>query len=279
MIRTLSFAAAIAALAGSASAAFLGIELREDKSLPPATGLAGFPETPPRVFNLYAKFDGGVGDDIRNTVLSLGQPDTESGIGINLSLNPGANFYQSPGAAGGANGGVGGNNLDGAGDNRRLWTTFVSVGVKAFNSDYGPIYTDSTSADPDFGFVNRDGIGTPALQANDIIRGGWFNSNPPGLQGAPVFNPSKGTWETFLAQVSIKDLAPGASAWAGGGEVPNHSEVWLTNILEGRLTVFTQGGEGEDPAIENFVSFEIPSPGAAALFGLAGLATLRRRRA
>ena len=89
MIRTLSAFAGLAIAASTASAAFIGVELREDKTLPDATGLAGFPNPAPRVFNLYAKFDG---QSFIDTVLSVGQPDTIVGFGINLDLNPGANF-------------------------------------------------------------------------------------------------------------------------------------------------------------------------------------------
>lgn len=268
--------AGLAMAAGTASAAFIGIDIREDKTPPSATGLAGFPATNPRVFNMYALFDGAgtgaAGAGFINTVLSVGQNSTTAGVGINLALNPGANFYQSPGAAGGAT--IGGINLDGAGDNRRFWNTYLSIGVKTYNGDYGPVYGDTTSADPDFGFSNRDSIGTPALQANDIVRGGWFNSNPPNLQGAAKFNGGTNQFETFLGQFSIKDLngANELGSFQGG--------AWVGSIFEGELTIFRQGdtGAGEPAAIGTTVRFLIPTPGAMALFSVAGLAAARRRR-
>ncbi len=289
MNRILVGVAGLAMAASTASAAFLGLEIREDKNLPPADGLAGFPGAARvRVFNFYAKFDGGAGDNLINTVLSVGQPDSTSGFGINLTKNPGSNFYRSPGAAGGSNNGVGGINLAGAGDNRRFWNSFVSVGVKSYDGDYGPIYSDATSADPDYAFQDRDGVGAPALQAADFITGGWFNSNPPGLQGAPVFNPSKGNWETFLANVAVIDVT-GAALWDGDGDnlpdpAPNHvgpGGTWFGDIFEGQITVFRQGDQGaEEPPAVGFTMFfgQIPTPGALALFGVAGLAAARRRR-
>lgn len=267
--------AGLAMAAGTASAAFIGVEIREDKLAlaieRPATGLAGFPAIPPRVFNLYAKFDGQSAID---TVLSVGQPDTIVGFGLNLMLNPGANFYQTPGAAGGTT--VGGINDDGAGDNRRYWNTFVSIGVKNFGSDYGPIYEDTSSADPDFGMRNTDGLGSPALQANDFMAGGWFNASPPNLQGAAQAGPNG--FQVFLGQFSVKDLAPGSQLWSGGGDAPSSATTWIGDIFLGEMTIFRQGGEGEPAAVGTTVRFLVPTPGTVALFGAAGLAAFRRRR-
>ena len=165
------------------------------------------------------------------------------------------------------------------GDNRRFWGTFVSIGVKAVDPDYGPIYVDDTSSDPDFGLRNNDGLGSPALQANDFVAGGWFNANPPNLQGAAVAGPNG--FETFIAQLSIHGLAPGAQVWAGGGDAPGAATTWFTDILRGERTVFRQGDVdgGEDSAVGHTVFFDVPTPGSIAIFGAAGVIGLRRRRA
>ncbi len=151
--RSAALAACVATMIPTgASAALLGLEIREDKNLPSADGLPGFPGAARvRVFNFYAKFDGDVSDSVVDSVLSVGQPTSAHGFGIFLAKNPGSNLYHAPGSAGG--GRLGGRGP--IGDNRRFWDTFVSIGVKAFDPDYGPVFADSTALDPDFETVNR----------------------------------------------------------------------------------------------------------------------------
>ncbi len=173
------------AVAAPASGAFLGVEVRENTGLPSAEGLPGFPGAPNvRVFSIFGKFNGSAEDDLRNQVLSVGQPNETDGLGIELLFNPGANFYRAPASSGAPIGGVGGVNLALPGDNRRFWSTFVSIGVQVFDPDAGPIFDDATGPDPDFGFVDRDGAGSPPLQNAEFITGGWFNASPPNSQGA-----------------------------------------------------------------------------------------------
>ena len=97
------------------------------------------------------------------------------------------------------------------------------------------------------------GAWTSLFAVTDIENGNEFNEEP-GVNGVPVTD----TFTTFsfdLAGVSGSDMAIRA--------------IWQLNAGD------------EDLAIDNLTvtGTEIPAPGAAALFGLAGLTASRRRRA
>ncbi len=102
--------------------------------------------------------------------------------------------------------------------------------------------------------------GTAASDTN--FSGGWFNSNPPNAVGGASVDLGNGTFGTLLFQFTLLGLGEtGANA--------------VSELLSGSFSVYTQA-PGE--AIENPVKLIVPTPGAMALFGVAGLATLRRRR-
>lgn len=113
------------------------------------------------------------------------------------------------------------------------------------------LLTDNTSVsgDPDLAFT-----------ANGVA-GGWFNSNPPNNLGLTVANGS--VWETLLGQFTV---VGGTRAATGNGDGNWFGQASLTwNDASGATQqVFDQGF--------------IPTPGAMALFGLAGLTAGRRRR-
>jgi|SwirhirootsSR3_FD_contig_91_2553269_length_724_multi_3_in_0_out_0_1 MYXO-CTERM domain-containing protein len=118
-----------------------------------------------------------------------------------------------------------------------LTDSFVTVGGL-------PGFANSTNADPGWG---GPGFNQPGIPAG----AGWFNSNPPNLQGKvdPV------TLKTFIAQFSY------------AGAIDAFTTPVQIGYNQGIGTV-TQFGTG---------SFSVPAPGAIALLGLAGLAGRRRR--
>ena len=276
--------AGLAMIAGTASAAFLGIQVREDKVLPPVS--TGNPRPVlTRTFNIYAKFDGAgtdTGPGRVNTVLSIGQPNNTNTWGINLASNPGANFYQASAPQGASASNVGGPDLGFFNDNA-LYDSWVSIGQKYTDSSVDPAIGDTTAADNDFAFLNTDSVsGAASLgigAGHDSIRGGWFNASPPNLQGAAHSNAGK--FETFLCQLTIKGLAVGADA---GTLLPfngNATTTWASDIFRGSFIVFRQGDSsiGEPPAVGTTITFvPIPTPGALSMFGVAGLLAARRRR-
>jgi MYXO-CTERM domain-containing protein len=94
------------------------------------------------------------------------------------------------------------------------------------------------------------------------ITGGWFNSNPPNIVGAATANANLSSgFGTLLWNITISTPDAGAS-------VAN-----ITSLINGNLVIFEQAPGGAlahgSPA---------PTPGALGLFGIAGLAGLRRRR-
>jgi hypothetical protein len=114
--------------------------------------------------------------------------------------------------------------------------SFVTIGGT-------PGFTNSTQADPNWG---GSGFTQPGIPDG----AGWFNSNPPNLQGKVDANN-----RTLIAQFSFS------------GDPVTFTSPITVSFNQG-LGTATQFGEG---------SFTVPTPGAIALLGLAGLAGRRRR--
>jgi MYXO-CTERM domain-containing protein len=271
MIRNLIAVAGAALVAGSASAAFIGIEVREDKVIDPgAAAIADPGGRGLRTFNLYAKFDAEVVPDVQNpasenTVISVGQPDAVTNWRINMDdgRNAGANFYQNL---------TFGTNLP---PNPALIPVFPDLALDSYvglgNKTLPPAGqpADTTSVDPDFAFGPSE------------VFGGWFNSGGSNFQGgadASTFNAAKGTYDVFIAQVTILGLDAGADSGEGSPLNGNAATTWRSDVFKGQMTVFTQTpGGGATPHVITFA--KVPTPGTLALFGVAGLAAGRRRRA
>lgn len=247
MVRNLIACAGAAMVAGTASAAFLGIDIREDKNF---DGVANLPADL-RVFNIYASFDN---NEFQDAVLSVGQPDAQTGFGINQAdgKHADATLYQNA---------LGGNTAPPSAFVPAFpdlaFDTFVTIG---FKDDMGG--ADNTSTDPDFSF------------SSTMIFGGWFNSNPPSRQGEGTFNADTGNYETLIAQVGMTGLDAGAELRQEGS---GPTSEFVGDIFTGVMTVNTQGPDGGADA-NDIVLRKVPTPGAVALFGIAGLAAGRRRR-
>jgi len=257
-MRTLIALAGAALATGTASAAFLGVEIREDKGLPQSAIDAGIPADT-RIFNFYAKF---TSDDLGDNVTNVGSV----AIGIQQAdingnpINQGAqifNLNSFPNSDIGApiDPGLTGSPTSG-------FETFVSIGLKADPTGG----SDGTTAD-------GDGVNIGAT----TLTGGWFVTGLP-AQGVPVFNAEKDDYEVFFAQIAVSGLDVGASVNAPTtGE--NEGFTLLGDVFAGTLEVFPQS-EGVNPGTNQteIVLAPVPTPGAMALFGVAGLAAARRRR-
>jgi hypothetical protein len=111
----------------------------------------------------------------------------------------------------------------------------------------------SIATDPDFAFTT-----------NGVV-GGWFNSNPPNNQGATVLNGS--VWEALVGQFTVV----GGTGALIDGPTGNTDGRWFG---QASITYNDATGATQQFAGQGF----IPTPGAVALFGLAGLTAGRRRR-
>jgi len=203
-------------VAGSASAAFVSMNV---VSSTVSQGADTF-----YVFKVYAKFNN-ANDTVLNAYGMNALPagsfwhnDFLSGGGSNVAGTWSPTLIPSPTAAG--------------------TDSWVTIGGNA--ADFG----NSTSADPGWGAAGWNQAGIPA-------NAGWFNQNPPNLQGRVNAN----TLQTIIAQFVFKNTIAGFST---------------------PITIGYNQGLGTSAQFATS-SFAVPAPGAVALLGLAGLAGRRRR--
>jgi hypothetical protein len=110
-------------------------------------------------------------------------------------------------------------------------------------------FANSTSADPGWGPA---GFNQPGIPEGGVT--GWFNSNPPNLQGLADY--FEGIGETFIGQF-----------------VTDPGKTWDITVTVG----FNHGLGTPTSFADGGFTIGIPAPGALALLGLAGLAGRRRR--
>ena len=132
----------------------------------------------------------------------------------------------------------------------RPFDSFLTIGGQATP-------TNTTNADPSWvsgGNADARSWNRPDLPTNGTI--GWFNSNPPNLQGR-VGQLNNTATDVRLGQfvLSQNDAAPRTYSLTIG---------------------FNDGVAGSQVQFGNG-TFSLPTPGAVALLGLAGLAGRRRR--
>jgi len=249
MTRHLCACVVASALATTATADFLGVDLRTDSAWNSAANSVITESDDFTVVRLVAVFDS---DTTTDEILTMSQLDNGT-----LDLNFGRSLYQAP-VSGGNTAPTAG--LFGAFPDAQ-WDSYVSIGAIT-SAD------DPTSTDPDFAFLDTD-LDT----FDDTVSGGWFVTGFP-EQAAPTFNASTGNFETFLAQFTVRGLSEGQFFSSGVGmNVVNP-------FLSGDIGINTRPEQLGDFPGEFVVSFEaVPAPGAAAtLAGLGLLIGARRRR-
>jgi len=125
----------------------------------------------------------------------------------------------------------------------RPFDSFLTIGGN-------PVATNSTNADPSWG-----GAGWNRPDFPNGANVGWFNSNPPNLQGRVGVAPNTAT-DVLLGQFVV-------DAGTDGGTY--NLKVGYNSGISGAAVQFAE------------TTFSLPAPGALALLGLAGLAGRRRR--
>ena len=207
---------AATAVAGSASAGFVGMNVVSSQVTQGADTFY--------VFKVYAKFN-----NANDTVLNA----------YGMNALPAGSFWHNDFLSGG------GSNVAGTWSPTLIPSaaaaatdSWVTVGGNA--ADFG----NSTSADPGWGAAGWNQAGIPA-------NAGWFNQNPPNLQG----RVNATTLQTIIAQFVFKNTIAGFST---------------------PITIGYNQGLGTAAQFATS-SFAVPAPGAVALLGLAGLAGRRRR--
>lgn len=191
------------------------------------------------IIDVYATFDGGGHDNRMLNVFSLNM----STIGFTDFWH---NDFTSP-----PGGGAG------------VWQP--QAGVNAMDSyvtiGHEPGFANPTAGDPSFQSGNWSTVGTAAPFATDGGLPGWYNGNP-GNPVLPVLMEVNGveTWAVLVGRFITVNPQDGNfrsivfDGWAG----------W---------------GNGLNPTLDSktFTYINVPTPGALALVGLAGLVGRRRR--
>jgi len=152
--------------------------------------------------------------------------------------------------------------LTGSATANRPFDSYLTIGGGATGAN-------TTNADPSWpasgGGWSRADLPTSPLPAADAI--GWFNSNPPNLQGRVGNSPAGGTAANgWTAAVPAGGVRLGQFILSAGDTV---------NRTYNLRTAYNDGAGGGVQFAET--TFSLPAPGAVALLGLAGLVGRRRR--
>ena len=240
MIRTLTIAAGLAA-AGVANATFVGGVMRVDATASAdASALIGSAHT---VVDMFIAFD--EADDI---LISM----------ENVSFTGVANLYQDAFGADHANG-----------INPAFFAPFPQLPYDSYVGIGGPHYQGSGfggDVDPDF-----------VWGATGVEAGGWFATPNGNGDFAGTSSPNGGLFEVFAGRFTLEgDWTARGGSDVGDGFI--NTDLFEGFLSDGRgATVNWVEQQGGDINV-NRVDVGVPAPGAAALFGLAGLTASRRRR-
>ena len=219
-MKILGLAAALAVV-GSANAAFTGYSVTT---------------TTNGTYNMYQVF--GNFDGATDTVLNAFQIHAIAGSSL-------AGFVHADALTGGA-----------PSTTQGTWNPQFVLAAGAFDSyiciggGTGFASGNSTNGDPGWGALGLNQTGIPDGATAGVA--GWFNSNPPNLQG----------------RVGASGQVLLASMVLGVGDTAGRTFFMKVGYNSGIAGAPVQFGEG---------LFSLPTPGAVALLGLAGLAGRRRR--
>jgi len=251
MIRgTIAIGALSLAVASVASATFTGFEVTSSNVTASGAGTAG---QQLRVYTVFARFDGPT-DTLLNC-FNFG-----AAAGSNSSLT---GFWHKDNAY--YNSGVlmqeyGTWNPSQTGSItlNRPYDSFLTIGGQATP-------TNTTNADPSWvsggtgsGAADARSWNRPDLPNNGTL--GWFNSNPPNLQGRVGTAPNTGQ----LVRIGQFVLSQN-DATQFNGQRTFTVTLGYNNGVPGTSVLFATA------------NFSLPAPGAIAMLGLAGLAGRRRR--
>lgn len=209
-------------IAGTASAAFVGLFADSYSVTDPSNGVSY------AVIDLYAQFDNTTG-----TVVSV--------FNANIGISNGTGFHHKDNFTADDEPGAWSPTQVGSSTVNRPYDSFVLIGGN-------PTGTNTTSLDPNFNPVFG-----PTVPAN----AGWFNSNPPNLQG----RVNSTTLRTWLGRFVSEG-------------VTTSRNLNVTMTVSWNDGVGTPGGQ--DLRSGSFAY--VPAPGAVALLALGGLVGGRRRR-
>jgi hypothetical protein len=241
MLRTLSLAAALA-VAGTAQAGFVGggvVSLQSWTDAANATQLPGVAGGNVRVYRIYAAFDGqSLTSDTVNSVFGANINVGASIVNITGGF-PTGDIFENPAVQ---------------------WDSMATINVRTTTGDSGV----AAAAD-------GDGINFGL----NSLTGGWFVSGSTQGQagtkaGAEV--SGGGLFYVLLAQITVLD--GGARAEGDIMDIRTDGTLGDAGLFSGSLSLGIN--DQANPSIQG-IQF-IPTPGAVALFGLAGLTATRRRR-
>ena len=219
-----------AAVASSASATFVSYVVTKTQNTNSGVNLD--------VYTVWARFNGST-----DTVLNAFNFNRVDGTATNMFYHRDLNSTSSNVLTKTA--GTWNPSQVGSATNNRPFDSYLTIGGN-------PTGTNSTNADPSWpaagGSWNRPDVPTG-------LNAGWFNSNPPNLQGR-VGSAGNTATDVRLGQFSVDRDANGGT-W--------NLKIGYNSGVSGAPVQFAE------------TTFSLPAPGAMALLGLAGLAGRRRR--
>ncbi len=219
-----------AAVASSASATFVSYVVTKTQNTNSGVNLD--------VYTVWARFNGST-----DTVLNAFNFNRVDGTATNMFYHRDLNSTSSNVLTKTA--GTWSPSQVGSATNNRPFDSYLTIGGNTGG-------TNSTNADPSWpaagGSWNRPDVPTG-------LNAGWFNSNPPNLQGR-VGSAGNTATDVRLGQFSVDRDANGGT-W--------NLKIGYNSGVSGAPVQFAE------------TTFSLPAPGAMALLGLAGLAGRRRR--